>query len=189
MKKRLALLSVLLLLAAGCSTNETKEEKREVTPIKNDEFKNLPDWILQPTYSKGIAAVGEAKIGAAGLAFAKTEALANARNELARQIQVEVDNMFTSYTNVVGTGDSQSVEKVASEVSKQIASVSLKGSKQLNIWISEKNEVYVLVGVDNSVLNEQTKVAISDKALYQEFKAKNAQEELAQEVDKKFKTN
>ena len=97
--------------------------------------------------------------------------------------------MFTSYTNVVGTGDSQSVEKVATDVSKQVASVSLKGSKQLNIWISEKNEVYVLVGVDNSVLNEQTKAAISDKALYQEFKAKNAQEELSQEVDKKFKIN
>ena len=65
MKKKLTLLSVLLLLVAGCSNNETKEEKREITPIKNAEFKNLPDWILQPTYSKGIAAVGEAKIGAA----------------------------------------------------------------------------------------------------------------------------
>ena len=138
-----------------------QEEKREITPIKNAEFKNLPDWVLQPSYSKGIAAVGEAKIGEAGLAFAKTEALANARNELARQIQVEVDNMFTSYTNVVGAGDNQLVEKVATDVSKQVASVSLKGSKQLNIWISEKNEIYVLVGVDNSVLNEQTKAAIN----------------------------
>ena len=189
MKKRLAFLSVLLLLAVGCSNNETKEEKREITPIKNAEFKNLPDWILQPSYSKGIAAVGQAKIGAAGLSFAKTEALANARNELARQVQVEVDNMFTSYINTTGIGEDQTVEKVATDVSKQVASVSLKGSKQLNIWISETNEVYVLVGVDNSVLNEQTKVAINDKALYQEFKAQKAQEELSQEVDKKFKTN
>ncbi len=189
MKKKLLILSILLSILVGCSNNETKEEKREITPIKNAEFKNLPDWVLQPSYSKGIAAVGEAKIGEAGLAFAKTEALANARNELARQIQVEVDNMFTSYTNVVGAGDSQSVEKIATDVSKQVASVSLKGSKQLNIWISEKNEVYVLVGVDNSVLNEQTKAALNSKAFYQEFNAKNAQEELSQEVDKKFKIN
>lgn len=189
MKKKNIFMATVLLLAVACSSNEVKEEKREITPIKNVEYKNLPEWILQPYYSKGIAAVGQAKIGEAGLSFAKTEALANARNELARQIQVEVDNMFTSYTNVVGTADNQTVEKVATDVSKQVASVSLKGSKQLNIWISEKNEIFVLVGIENSVLNEQTKTALKEQSLYQEFKSQKAQEELSKEIDKKFNMN
>ncbi len=186
MKKSLLLISLVLSIFVGCSN---KEIKQEITPIKNAEYKNLPEWVLQPVYSKGIAAVGQAKIGEAGLAFAKTEALSNARNELARQIQVEVDNMFTNYTNVVGTNESQSVDKVATDISKQVASVSLKGSKQLNIWISEKNEVYVLMGIDNTVLNEQTKSVIKEQNIYQEIKSQKAQDILTQEVDKKFNIN
>lgn len=187
MKKSLLLISMVVILLASCNNNETKQE---ITPIKNAEYKNLPEWVLQPSYSKGISAVGQAKIGEAGLSFAKTEALADARNELARQIQLEIDNMFTSYLSTTGVSSSQTVEKVATDVSKQVASVSLKGSKQLNIWISEKNEVYILVGVDNSFLNEQIKTTLNNQeALYQEFKSKNAQEELSKEIDKKFKVN
>ena len=53
---------------------------------------------------------------------------------------------------------------------------------------SEDEEVYVLVGVDNSVLNEQAKTTLNNElAMYQEFKASKAQEELAKEIDKKFK--
>ncbi len=190
MKKKLVLLSVILLLVAGCSNNETKEEKIEVTPIKNSAFKNLPEWVLQPTYSNGIAAVGQAKIGKAGLSFAKTEALANARNEIARQVEVQVDNMFTSYLNTTGIGSDETVDKVATDVSKQVASLSLTGSKQLNVWISEEDDVYILVGVDNSTLNKEVKESVvNQKALYQEIKAKQAQDDLETAVNAKFKMN
>lgn len=188
MKKKLVIVMMALGILSACSNKEPREEKREITPIKSAQYKKLPDWVLQPEYSKGIAAIGQAKIGQAGLSFAKTEALANARNELARQIGVQVDNMFTSYVNTTGIGPNQTLEKVATDVSKQVASVSLKGSKQLNVWISEDEEVYVLVGVDNSVVNEQAKTTLNNElAMYQEFKANKAQEELAKEIDKEFK--
>ncbi len=192
MKK--CLLALLLVLLVGCSSTdkkgETKEVKQEITTIKNSSFKNLPEWVLQPTYTSGIAAVGQAKIGKAGLSFAKTGALANARNEIARQVEVQVDNMFTSYLNTTGIGNDESVDKVATDVSKQVASLSLKGSKQLNVWISEDNDVYVLVGVDNSILNQQVKESVvNQKALYQEIKAKQAQDELETAVNAKFKVN
>ena len=126
MKKKLVILMIALGILSACSNKEPKEEKREITPIKSAQYKKLPDWVLQPEYSKGIAAGGQAKRGQAGLSFAKTEALANARNELARQIGVQVDNMFTSYVNTTGIGTNQTLEKVATDVSKQVASVSLK---------------------------------------------------------------
>ena len=192
MKK--CLLGLLLVLLVGCSSTdkkgETKEVKQEITTIKNSSFKNLPEWVLQPTYTSVIAAVGQAKIGKAGLSFAKTEALANARNEIARQVEVQVDNMFTSYLNTTGIGSDETVDKVATDVSKQVASLSLKGSKQLNVWISEEDDVYILVGVDNSTLNKEVKESVvNQKALYQEIKAKQAQDDLETAVNAKFKMN
>ena len=98
--------------------------------------------------------------------------------------------MFTSYLNTTGIGSDETVDKVATDVSKQVASLSLKGSKQLNVWISEEDDVYILVGVDNSTLNKEVKESVvNQKALYQEIKAKQAQDDLETAVNAKFKMN
>ena len=75
MKKKLVILMIALGILSACSNKEPKEEKREITPIKSAQYKKLPDWVLQPEYSKGIAAIGQAKIGQAGLSFAKQKLL------------------------------------------------------------------------------------------------------------------
>jgi hypothetical protein len=63
MKKLLFVLITLSIFMSACSNKEVKEEKRELTPIANKTYKDYPDWVLQPDYENGIAAVGQAKIG------------------------------------------------------------------------------------------------------------------------------
>lgn len=193
MKRILLLLTMVTLLLVGCSNKEKKEEKRDLTPIETKAYKDVPSWVFQPDYKGGIAAVGQAKVGAAGMSFARQEALAMARGELSRMIEVQVDDMFTSYVNSVGVSGEYGVEKVSTAVSKQVASVSIKGSKQVDFWMNkEGTEVYVLVAVSNEDVKRETLTTVkstlgSDQALWQEFKAKKAQDELEAAVDKKFK--
>ncbi len=186
MKKLLFVLITLSIFMSACSNKEVKEEKRELTPIANKTYKDYPDWVLQPDYENGIAAVGQAK------AFAKQEALAVARGELARIIEVQVDDMFKSYVNSVGLGGEDGVEKVSTSISKQVASVSLKGSEQKDLWISKDNEIFILVGISYENLKKETLNTVkttlnTDEALWQEFKAKQAQDELEAAVNNKFK--
>lgn len=192
MKKVMLILMSITLFIVGCSNKEIKEEKRELTTIENKTFKEYPKWVLQPDYANGIGAVGQSKIGTAGMAFAKQEALAMARGELARMVEVQVDDMFKSYVNSVGLSGELGVEKVSTSVSKQVASVSLKGSEQKDLWISKDNEIFVLVGISYDNLKKDTIATVNstlqnDEALWQEFKAKKAQDELEAAVNNKFK--
>lgn len=192
MRKIGLVMVILSLFLVACKNKEVKEEKRKLVPIENKSYKDYPNWVLQPDYANGIAAVGQAKIGAAGLAFAKQEAMAIARGELARIIEVQVDDMFKSYVNSVGIAGQDGIEKVSTSISKQVASVSLSGSEQKDLWISKDNEIFVLVGISYENLKKESLNAVkttlaNDEALWQEFKAQKAQQELEAAVNNKFK--
>jgi len=139
----------------------------------------------------GMAAVGSAKIGNAGMNFARTEALANGRDELARQMSVKVKNMVKNFTQSTGIGDDETVDKVSSQVSKQVANQTLNGSRQKDSWISPSSTLYVLVAVDPAIVKESIKNAVqtsfkNEQALWQQFQAKKAYDELDKEIDKEF---
>jgi len=140
----------------------------------------------------GIFAVGSAEKSPLGISFQKTEAVAAARDALARQISVKVKNMFKQFQATTGIGDAQTAEKATQNVSKQIAAQTLAGSKVIKTWISPKGTMFVLVGMpDPNAVKQAVKQAVkttlhNDQALWQEFKAKKADEELEAAVDKEF---
>jgi len=139
----------------------------------------------------GTAAVGSAKIGKAGINFARTEAMANGRNELARQVSVKVKNLVKNFTQTTGIGDSETVEKVSSEVSKHLSNETLIGSRQKEAWISPSSELYVLVVIDPAAIRHTIKDSVqtslrNEQALWQMFQAKKAHEELEKEIEKEF---
>ena len=198
MKKNLVVgLSTMLLalFIASCGKKEPPPKPEPVKKIQNskwkNEFENAPAWVLNPEVVGGLSAIGSAKIGKAGIQFARVEALANARDELARQISVKVKNMVKNFTQVTGIGDEETVDKVSVQVSKQITSQVLRGSKQKDMWISPSGTLYVLVIVDpesvKELVKQQTLTSFKkDKALWQQFQAKKAYEELEKEIQKEF---
>lgn len=171
----------------GCGNNN----RMPANNVQQQPQQQYPSWVLNPQVEDGIAAVGSAKIGAAGLSFARTEAIANARDELARQLEIKVNNMFKSYTNVVGVNGQDGVDKVATNVSKQVSSKILNNSKQIKMWLSPDKNVYVLVAIKKEDTAPQIKKTVNstlknEKALWQEFKSKNAQDELDSSINKMF---
>jgi hypothetical protein len=191
MKKLSLVLALIAIFAFGACTGSQEKAEPVVEKEVVDPMAGYPAWILDPNVEDGLGAVGSAYIGAAGVQFARQEALANARDELARQVSVKVQNMFKSYTNSIGLGGRDGVEKVATNVSKQVANQTLKGSRQKELWISPDKELFVQVIIPNEILKEEAKAVIenetpvgtSDRALWQEFKAKNAQAELDAAID------
>jgi len=196
MKKTKLLLSIaiggsVILFSCG-GDKKTSQEPPKIQNAKwGNEFANAPKWVLNPQSEGVLSAVGSAKIGKAGIQFAKIEALANARDELARQLSVKVKNMIKNFTQQIGVGDDQTVDKVAVQVSKQVTSQVLQGSKQKDMWISPSGELYVLVILDPTSVKDAIKQAtISSfknyKALWQKFQAKQAFDELDREIKKLY---
>ncbi|MBZ4647068.1 MAG: lipoprotein, partial [Clostridia bacterium] len=121
MKKTLYLVLVVLVgifMFSGCA-------KKGPEPLKNPCLEGAPAWVIDPTMEGGLTGLGAAKIGAAGLQFARTEAIANARDEMARTLSIKVKNMFKNFTQVTGVGDAETVDKVSANVSKQVANQTL----------------------------------------------------------------
>ena len=187
--KRLILIAVVAMtfVLGGCIGGKKADTGIEQNPC----FVGAPSWVLMPDVEGGLAAAGSAKIGSAGMQFAKTEAMASARDAMARQISVKVNNMFKSFTQTTGVGDAQTVDKVAANVSKQVAQQTLQGTKQKDAWISPCNELWVFLVMDPNVAETATKQAVktslrNEQALWQQFQAKKAQDELDAAIEKEF---
>ena len=193
MKKMLFVVLVLSLAAAGCGSKApTASTVEQNAPAVNACLAGAPDWVMAGGAEGGVSAVGAARIGKAGLNFARTEALANGRDEIARTLSLKVNNMFKSFTQSTGIGNEETVDKVAANVSKQVASQVLSGSKQAGSWVSPCNELYLLVGLDaemaRAAIKEQSLSSFqNDKALWQQFQAKKAQDELDAAIKEEFK--
>jgi len=155
------------------------------------ELSNAPPWVKSPGMEGGLSAIGISKIGAAGVSFAMTNAIAAARDELARSMEVKVKNLVKNFTEVTGVLDNESVDKVATQTSRQAASQALIGSKHRDTWISPSGQLYVLVVIDSNTLKQSAKTASisslkNDNAAWQKFQAKKAFEELDREIEKQF---
>ena len=192
MNSKLALMSLTaatVLLMSGCAPKTESVVAQAPSQIAS-EFDGAPAWVLEAGIEGAISAVGSAKIGGAGMSFAKTEATGNGRDDLARQIQVNVSNMLKNFTQTTGVGDQQTVDKVVANVSKQLAKQDLSGSKVSKQWISKSGTLYVLVVMQDpskvtAAVKETVKTSFkNDQALWQQFQAKKAQDELDASLDK-----
>lgn len=188
MKKAISTVSaVAVLLITGCSSKSEVAVQVAPAEIKN-ELSGAPKWVFSPSDEKGINSAGSAKVGKAGTQFAITEAEANARDAMAKQMQVKVANMVKNFTQQTGVGDGQTVDKVVASVSKQITQQELMGTQRKDMWISPSGELWVLMNMsEESVLAVKNAVKSSfknDEALHQQVLGKQAQEDLDKELAK-----
>jgi hypothetical protein len=92
--------------------------------------------------------------------------------------------MVKQYAETTGAADSETVDKVNTSVTKQITDQTLMGTKIYKTRTSPNGALYVLLGMDATAMAEATQNALrtsmgNDAALWQQFKAQKAQDELA----------
>ncbi len=190
MKKILVALTLVTMLTfAGCGSKPNPVGNMSEV---NQCLAGAPEWVITGGMEGGLSAVGASQIGKAGIQFARTAALGNARDEMARIINVKVNNMLKDFTQTTGIGDNEVVDKVTATVSKQVASEELQGATQRAVWTSPCNELYVLISIDPSAVQSSVKNSVAtsyknENALWQQFQAQKAQDELDAAISSEFK--
>ncbi len=181
----LALAATVAAVITGCG--EQPKPKQEEPDFRcKQEGVLAPKWTCTPFVDGAIAEVGTAPKTAAGVGFQRRVALANARSNLAQQIETLVKDKVETFTRSTGIGAGEAVDSVATAVSKQVAKVTLKGSKQVDMWQAPSGTLYVLVAVPEKEVNAAAKKAVktsfkNDEALWQQFQSKQALESLEKE--------
>ena len=162
-KTILTLTALSILAFFGCSF---MEEVVIPNPVEGEciiSGVNAPSWACGSYEEETrFVAVGSAPISKLGHNFSRTEAVANGRSSLVQQIQLEVKNKVESYMRSSGVKDEELVEKVISQVSRQVSKVTLEGSKQISYWENDgDNSIYVLVAVNKNTVIKYMNEAIS----------------------------
>ncbi|KPU83600.1 hypothetical protein JI57_00780 [Psychromonas sp. PRT-SC03] len=188
LKYKLMGLSTLFLLGA-CSSNTIEETS----------VGDIPSWILNPQVEEGIA-VTECVLFSGNMSIDKQQALANARTALAQRIETRVSALDKSYREKIEVKTGVQSGSTFSSVSKLVTEQVLVGTTPLKMDITKiagKDNLCVLMGIGES----STKVlfenlvkkadrplnANQEDVLYQEFKAKRANDELNFELEKAHK--
>ncbi|QOP45046.1 LPP20 family lipoprotein [Sulfurimonas paralvinellae] len=189
--KSAAILALAALAITGCSSKKPEAKKEAYNPTFKCMQENVlaPRWTCIPEVEGFYAGVGVAEKSAAGIAHMRRVALMNGRSDLAQQIQTQVKDKIEGFTRATGNGSAETVDKVTTAVTKQIAKVDLKGSKAVDMWQAPSGALYMLVTVPEENINAEVKKAVkssfkNDNALWQQFQSKQALEQL----DKEFPT-
>ena len=179
--------AVMALVLTSCGSDEVKQAAPDCV-FPDAPSATAPGWICdEPVEGVAVSAVGVAEKSAAGHSFMKNMAATDARVQLAQSMKVHVQNMVKQYAETTGAADTETVDKVNTSVTKQITDESLVGTKIYKTRTSPNGNLYVLLGMDESVAASATQNALrtsmnNDRALWQQFKANKGQYELADSI-------
>ena len=184
--KSLVTVGMASIVFTSCTTTQPKVSEKYI----DMELKDAPKWVMMPEVKGYIAELGSASKNAGNdFSFQREEAMADARDNLTKQISIKVNNMFKSFKSITGSGKDSTFDKSSEKVSKQIASQTLSGTKVKDTWISRSGTLYILMVIDTDIVSDMMEKAVktsfnNNKALYQKFLASKAQGELEQELEK-----
>ena len=178
--------SLVFLMLSGCGGGVKEVTFACVYPdAPNSE---APAWVCdEPVEGVVVSAVGTAAKSAAGHSFMKNMASTDARVQLAQSMKVHVTNMVKQYAETTGAADSETVDRVNTSVTKQITDETLVGTKVFKSQVSPNGMLYVLLGADAASAAQATANAVNsslknENALWQQFKSKAGQDELAEAI-------
>ena len=199
MKKLMKMIMALGLIAGalmttGCSEKTLDIDKHVQNKKMVNELEGAPSWVMShPDNDNYIFGLGVASPTAGDIAFQRTVAIGEGRDEIARSVSTKVKNMLKSFKEKTGTLDDTTFDRVATNVSKQVANSTLIGSSQYkdNWWISKNGNLYILVALPKenakkAILSATNSSFKNNKAMWQKFQAKQAQDELKAEVEAQF---
>ena len=188
MKKTLIVATACLLLGA-CSTSGSQSMMLEQTD-------SVPNWVLNPNVENALAAAS-CVLWSGNLSIDKAQSLAMARAEISQQIKLKVSVLDKMYQRKLETDGKTNTGGTFEQVSKQISQQTLVNTKADKVEFAKidgTKQLCTLVTLSedkSDVLFEQlvsksgAKIDPTSKAaLYEEFRAKKASQELEVELKK-----
>ncbi len=151
MKKMYFIVAMLLGLSmvgfTGCAS---KNPDIQIDDKKSD-LNDAPSWVALPKRDGLFVEVGSAsKNSKNDLSFQRAEAMADARDNLARLLKIEIDNAIKA--NKTKSDDGELTEN-HEHTSVQTVQLLVRMSTQQALWVSKSGQMFVLVGIDKDTLN------------------------------------
>jgi leucyl aminopeptidase (aminopeptidase T) len=182
MKKALVVCAVLVfaLLAAGCGSTPA------VPQAVGDP--NMPPWINEQAPEDMLWGIGVSSN--ASISLRMTMADADARADIARQLQTTAQGMVTNYQREAGGIDNTAALGFQESISRQLAQATLQGAVRDVSWTTPDNKMlWVRVKMAKadaakSVAAEVNKLVESEASRYAEFKAMDALKMMDEALDK-----
>lgn len=119
-----------------------------------------PDWVRKAGCA-GFSGEAPQKICAIGsvggtnnISLARTGAEGRGRTAIARSLQSKVSAMLKDYQSTTGDFGGVGDEQQITDVSKQLTSMALNGTRTLDTWVSSKGTFYALVMLDTDSFNK-----------------------------------
>ncbi|MEF8823938.1 MAG: LPP20 family lipoprotein [Desulfohalobiaceae bacterium] len=154
----------------------------------------IPEWVAQPQVEQGIA-VTECVPASKDFSMDRKEAVANARQSLAQQIRTKVQAMDKTYQRRVKAEDQSTSGSTFESLSKQLTEETLQETNLEKMGYEKfKNQKHFCVMLTmggnemqeffNRLVEQSNREigARDEEILYQEFKAKQAQEEMEEDL-------
>lgn len=168
-----------VLFIAGCANKDDAlgegAKKIDKKALQALNIQGAPNWVLNGGQGD-MSAVGIADIVNGDLGFARTEALALARDELARQVGTKIQSAINRAASVsmgASTQDAQ-VSKTSEQITKQTVSQTLSGTKQTDTWITkDATKLFVLIKLNPELkakLEANVKKEINKSTLHTQTK-------------------
>eukprot|EP01156_Anaeramoeba_ignava_P012503 Anaeramoba_ignava/a490927_8.p1 GENE.a490927_8~~a490927_8.p1 ORF type:complete len:187 (-),score=-0.04 a490927_8:303-863(-) len=182
MYKKTIIGSLLICSSVFFSACSSKEEVYTPNKVEGECIINgekAPMWVCG-SYENPLqyTDVGSAPLSKLGHNFSRNEALANGRNNLVNQIELEIKNKTESYMRSTGIGENEMVERVIKQVSKQTSSMVLNNSKQISYWQNPADKtIFLLVAVDKADVDGKIDAQVKE-IVENDQQIKNAKEEL-----------
>ncbi len=187
--KKIVLLITIVIAAAllfSCAGGKESAEKKE-TKQETTDTSNLPDFVLNPPVATdAIYGVGYAQQSTLPLSIKVAEA--NARADIANQIEAQIKSAVTSYAQEAGVGDDTQVIEFAETITRQVTDTTLSGAITKQRAPMEDGGVWILMIYNKeSMLGSFEEAAESferkESAAFAEFKAAKALEKLEYETE------
>jgi len=175
----LTIFSVILsVLYLGCAGSKS------LTDVSTG---RVPEWYQQPPANDNYF-FGVNTQTSVDMQTAFDKAKHGARQEIANQVETQIDGLEKDFMEEVGSGENTQMLQQFNSASKQVVSTALSGSKVIKQEVVKNNgkfRAYVLmsypIGASNKALMEQIK---NNQAMYTRFRSSKAFKELEEEIEK-----
>ncbi|BDB66716.1 hypothetical protein Hc94105_0917 [Helicobacter cinaedi] len=143
---------VAALLLIGCGGDNALGvggKSIDKKALKALNLKGAPNWVLNAGQGD-MSAIGDAEIVGGDLGFARNEALALARDEIARQVSVSVKgSLLNAKSKTKSDMGDASMQSITEQITKQSTDTILSGTKQTDTWITDDgSRIFVLAKLD-----------------------------------------
>jgi hypothetical protein len=146
MKKIIALaLSSFLLFS--CSKANLSDLQ---SGSKTQNISELPEWVISPDVSDGIARVGIASKSAGGIRFQIPQAEIDAKANIASAISSEISRITKEALRESKVGQVNDVEQLFSQATKDVVkNMPLSGVKRINMYQGSDETLYIRMVLKN----------------------------------------